>query len=685
LNFNAETGRRQSGSTLPYSLSRSETRIVKGTEEIRDCTVSLLVRASKDANSVLSIVTDRFGMLILTEYLSTIEESAGGNPELSIRIITDVQSENIQYVKQIIKKEDEEKGRGGIEVRHYERNIRKFFLSEIEILEITHTFENSQPDEGVYSNNPDYLAQLSQMFEILWQRSIPAEQRIAEIEKGGRAPSKTEILQGAEETGRISLKVFSDAEQYFCAVSDWRAPSLAVDVDIYRNAYLDMKKRGVAVKAITEIRKENLSKCEELLEMGLVSELRHIDGCMGNYIVTEKEYLAAPTIQESTQAQEVIYSDSKQMVDQNKYVFDTLWGKAIPAEIKIRQIKEGSEPEETRIIEDLDELVAITEELFEKCKDETLAILASEKTLGRNLKVFERLGRRHAGGAFRNLRVLSPVDDQDILDVMPKAECHRIVPLDVTLYIFDKSKMLLVQYHNPDADSRELAISNSIYTNNKQTVFGIAAVFEALWKESELRKLAESIRDKEERARRQAELMQDILTHDVRNYNQISRLSAELLRDEFGRNNIALKGIIENLLDSINGSTNLLEKVRNLSRIIAETNPSLYPVDVFKAIEDSIKMVFETFPDKKVELSGDFKSLSGKKRGKKKITNKRNERMLLVQADNLLSQAFINILSNAIKYTESDRVPIDIRIDDDVELTKTVTGRNNKRCNHLAF
>jgi two-component system, OmpR family, sensor histidine kinase VicK len=60
---------------------------------------------------------------------------------------------------------------------------------------------------------------------------------------------------------------------------DKSAPSIVLDVEEYRNGYADIRKRGAKIRAFTEITKENVHYCEELLK--LVDELRHLDGVRG--------------------------------------------------------------------------------------------------------------------------------------------------------------------------------------------------------------------------------------------------------------------------------------------------------------------------------------------------------------------------------------------------------------------
>jgi hypothetical protein len=86
-------------------------------------------------------------------------------------------------------------------------------------------------------------------------------------------------------------------------------------------------------------------------------EVRHLDGIKGNFMVSEKEYIA-PAVSNNTSdiASQIIYSNLQEIVEQQNYIFDTLWNKAIPAIKRIREIEEGLEPIGTRLLEEPDEI-----------------------------------------------------------------------------------------------------------------------------------------------------------------------------------------------------------------------------------------------------------------------------------------------------------------------------------------
>jgi hypothetical protein len=104
---------------------------------------------------------------------------------------------------------------------------------------------------------------------------------------------RTEVLYGTENTTSAILEFLADADTKMdiCADSTW--PSVAMGIDVFRNALIDIKKRGISPRYITTITKDNLSYCKEAMKIG---ELRHLDGIKGNFAVSENEYMASASL-----------------------------------------------------------------------------------------------------------------------------------------------------------------------------------------------------------------------------------------------------------------------------------------------------------------------------------------------------------------------------------------------------
>ena len=134
----------------------------------------------------------------------------------------------------------------------------------------------------------------------------------------------------------------------------------------------NLRKRGVRIRQITEITKDNVIYCKQLME---IVELRHLEHVRGGMELNDDElmvtgnpedpqtiaYLSkdtgSSTRTNATSSPQVLYSNVKQLVEQQQFIFDLLWSKATPAELKIREIEEGVVPYKTKVIDNSEEII----------------------------------------------------------------------------------------------------------------------------------------------------------------------------------------------------------------------------------------------------------------------------------------------------------------------------------------
>lgn len=112
----------------------------------------------------------------------------------------------------------------------------------------------------------------------------------------------------------------------------------------------DTIKRGTICKYITEITKDNVQYCIEITKILGQKSLRHLDAIKGNFVVTETEFVSPSYLQEAQPLQQVVYSNVREVVDQHKRLFETLWNTGAPSEQKIKEIEEGISPTESKIL-----------------------------------------------------------------------------------------------------------------------------------------------------------------------------------------------------------------------------------------------------------------------------------------------------------------------------------------------
>lgn len=161
---------------------------------------------------------------------------------------------------------------------------------------------------------------------------------------------KTEILYGVENSLSYGVKFMKNVTRKMDITFDHKAPSIVIKIPQYYDGYKDILERGGKIRCITEITKNNIPYCKELLN--IVTDLRHLDGLRGGIAINESEYMATTVLQEEQPLTEVIYSNVEEVVSQGQYVFDTFWNNSISAIKKIKEIEECIISYQTKIIEE---------------------------------------------------------------------------------------------------------------------------------------------------------------------------------------------------------------------------------------------------------------------------------------------------------------------------------------------
>jgi hypothetical protein len=129
-----------------------------------------------------------------------------------------------------------------------------------------------------------------------------------------------------------TIKLFqANTKTFWGACVDSSLPSFSIGR--VRRGYFEAQKRGVRILYITEITKDNLQYCREIMRF---AELRHLRGIKGNFAVSDTEYVAG--MKRGRTLSSLVQSDVKELVRQQRHVFDTLWKHALPAKDRIEQL-----------------------------------------------------------------------------------------------------------------------------------------------------------------------------------------------------------------------------------------------------------------------------------------------------------------------------------------------------------
>jgi hypothetical protein len=300
---------------------------------------------------------------------------------------------------------------------------------------------------------------------------------------------KTEVIYGDEIIKNSTMKLLLEAKHTLVNCIDSTGPSMLVAGGHPITDALDaMKKRGIRIRYITEITKENIVYCKELMKS---SEVRHLDETKGNFgILDGTYYRATPKGKGSSPPPLVISSTVRAFVEQQEYFFEMLWRKAIPAVQRIKEIEENLKRQFIETIRDTDETTSIISKVLSSTTEEILMVFSHAGTL----KQYEKLGmldivRKKAGDGVI-VRILIGIDGQidangqEWLTGLPQIELrylNKSIQTRLTTVVTDRELSLVIEERRTE-DISDLGFAT--YSNSDATVLSYASIFENLWAQS---------------------------------------------------------------------------------------------------------------------------------------------------------------------------------------------------------
>jgi two-component system, OmpR family, sensor histidine kinase VicK len=107
----------------------------------------------------------------------------------------------------------------------------------------------------------------------------------------------------------------------------------------------------------------------------------------GNFYISETEYISPTTLHDKGKSppSQVIYSNVKELVEQQQYVFDSFWSRAIPIEQRIMEIEEGLlSPIKTKVLEDKENIFNYMKSVVENASESSVCSSVSGMQLAYN-------------------------------------------------------------------------------------------------------------------------------------------------------------------------------------------------------------------------------------------------------------------------------------------------------------
>jgi two-component system sensor histidine kinase VicK len=453
----------------------------------------------------------------------------------------------------------------------------------------------------------------------------------------------TKIYYGEEAAMKIILQAMANVKKEAVICSDANSPIFSMTMEPVKKGYIDFSKRDVSIRQIVEITRGNFQYCKEFMNY---VELRHMDNVKGNMAVTETEYVATSVLEGSKPVTQTIYSNVKAFLEQQRYFFENLWSKAVPAEHRIREIEQGIEPQRIEVIYDPGQALELYQSL----------IMSAEKEIKLMFPTCNAVIRQDNAGILYllqeaakkcQIKLLMPNDElvRNFIPSSNNAIVTRFIEQQeggkATILVVDNKASLMMELKDDSKKMFHEAIGLSTYSNSKAGVLSYVSMFESLWRQTQLN---EELKNNE---KMQKEFI-NIAAHELRTPVQPILGMAELLelsfeggqsKTEITRDEIDI--ILRNAKRLERLSSDVLETARIESQSL-RLNKQLF--SLHEVISTSIRDAKNQIGDQDISFQYDPTDV-------------------VVYADKgRISEVVSNILNNAIKFTHKGSITVSVEV-----------------------
>ena len=475
---------------------------------------------------------------------------------------------------------------------------------------------------------------------------------------------KAQVIGDGRQTEANIIDIIYNARKFLNICGDSTLPKFILS-ETNRNALEQAKRTGVIIRCITEITKDNLSYCKELMKF---TEIRHLNKFVGNSIIGDKEYLAQSVGHVFTS--NLTYSNENRMLEQQNSLFENLWNNATTQKEQTSTLELGVDLEEIKVLYDPNEIRTTYINLINSAKIEISLIIATPNALQRN----------YTGGIINllitaaekrnvNVNLIIPTYDKGTINdeflrnekiaANFKFKLKTITPaikethmIKTTFLIIDRKSVFIIDVKDDSKDILTEAVGFATYHVSKSRTDSYSFIFDTLWRQADLH---ESLRDANKNLLGAYEKLKehdamekefiDLAAHELRTPSQSIIGYSELLKDSPKRNKKYEEAISRNAERLYSLVTNMLSVARIESQTM-KLNKTFFDLNV--KIQNVINDVVIS-PDKRDKVEIKFKPIG---------------RINILADKEKIFQVFANLLNNAIKFTGHGTITITLEQND---------------------
>lgn len=462
-----------------------------------------------------------------------------------------------------------------------------------------------------------------------------------------------------EQTDMTLNDIVCNANKDLCICGDFTLPDFILTERI-RQTFQDAKAKGIRIRLITEITRDNLSSCKQIKKF---AEVRHLEKIIGNFAINDLEYFGQA--QGNAFASNLIYRNDGRMVEQQKCIFENLWNNAVTQHDKGSSLEVGVDPEEIKVLSDPYEIRKTYLNLINSAVSEISLIIATPNALQRNYKggiismLIEASEKRNVNvnlviptyeidmqNGFIPIESLSKNLNFKIKSIVPPTRKTHLIK--TTFLIVDKKSILIIDVKDDTQENFIEAVGYATYHTSKSRTESYNFIFETIWRQADLheslreanKNLLYSYQKLEEHDAMEKEFI-NIAAHELRTPSQSIIGYSELLKNLPERNKQYEEAILRNAERLFSLVTNML----NIARIESQTmklNKTVFDLNV--KIQNVINDISQ-----QTGLNNDDKV---------KIEFVPIEKVDIIADKEKIFEVFANLVNNAIKFTKQGTITI---------------------------
>jgi len=648
----------------PDASNNTRIEVLRNTENIVNAYLQIFRNSKSKWDYYADVKSVIFAIDMIEKAL--IDTKARG---IKSRFITEITKDNFHHCKEVIMKIGE--------VRHLDGVKGNFGVSDTEYI-ATSTMMESQiestatatttpattatttalPSHAVYSNVKEDIQQHQYLFNTLWSKGTPAEQKIREIEEG-TVHYETKILDNPEEiVSEIGRLTANSNELSNCLTPGGMQYSYNHFFEI-KKKLLDKQKKGEhkGIRYISNINKDNAKLARAFLDAGI--EIRHIKNLPPmSFGVSDKEIAATiEKMEGGKMVQSLLLTNEAPYVGHFHSIFEELWNNGVDASDRLSDINEGADLADIEVIQSSSRARVLYLDLVRSAREELLLVFATTGAFTRQKKIgVIELCIEAAKNRNVKVRILMPAHEsseqtvENLRQNYPEQINIRYIEqtsgTKATILLVDRKISLVMELRDDSRGTFDEAIGLSTYSNSRSGVLSYVSIFENLWIQTELyaqvKQANEQLASANERLKLHDKMQQEFINvaaHELRTPVQPILSIVGLLRSTKGhidkdkldnsidlidRNAKRLKRLAEDLLDATkieSQSLKLNKEVLNLGELISSAIQ-----DIKNQIEDrSVQVWYEP----------------------------KREDIIFLEADrHRVVQVITNLLSNAVKFTK---------------------------------